>query len=236
MFLRNLIGCLALALFGCDGGPIATIIDAGVDGDRSNATVDATLDTSDEPRGDAAFEAGLPRPRYATELPTFAHYESVADEAARVKFTIAATGRDPFLPHACVFPDSLRYPYHLPFLRENFPDLASLDLPTYASWILNRSSRRMWGGEVSYKSQLTHPSNAHQGVFGYRVYQELQEGEDLTDQELLDAQNRLLQCAPSVASALVFVPYGRQVTWATARRDALSALGIAVMLPADFGE
>lgn len=218
---------LGFALAACGGGEQVTT-DASIDSSVADSGVDAEVDAHD------MQDAHVARPAYLTELPTTAEYQRIEGPGEEVKFSLAVDGREPLLPYECVFPDTLRFPYHLSFLRENFEGLEDLDLPTYARYVLNHDSRRLWGGHVKHYANVTHPLTNEPGIYGFIVYQGDGEAEHLSAAQIEEVNDRIAHCAPFLAERIVFLPDNHQREHVTAILDDLRARGVAVRFPEEL--
>jgi pyruvate,water dikinase len=185
-----------------------------------------------------AADAGVRRPTYLTHLNDFDDFRSLQGEKSEVKYLTRVTDAEPLVAGMeCWFQDTELYPYHLQFLRTEFPTLSDLDFASYVSLVLQRQTRRLWGGVVRHFPRLTHPLSGIPGILVYTVYTNDGSAELLTVEDVTEVNERLRACAPFAASRLVFVPDSTEQTSRTRELHAqLVAAGVAVRYPDELVE
>lgn len=217
-----------------DGGSDAATPDAPT----TDAGTDAATDAPSDAPSDGGPDAPVPGPDYLTSIGTEADYASIAGEGDEVKYLATVDGRDPVLPHECLFQNTARYAFHIQFLRAAFPDeLGTLDFDTYVSLVLDAPTRRWWGGALDRYARIAHPLSGHPGITTYTVYQSSGAGENLSVDQIVEIDARMKSCAPALAAELVFVPSGAdQEDHVRPLVAELNARGVAVRFPAELIE
>lgn len=183
-------------------------------------------------------DAGVRGPTYLTHLNDFDDFTSLQGGKSEVKYLTRVTDAEPLIAGMeCWFQNTELYPFHLQFLRAEFPTLSDLDFASYVSLVLQRQTRRLWGGVVRHLSRITHPSSGAPGIFAYTVYTNGGSAELPTVDDVVEVNERLRECAPFAASRLVFVPDGTEQTSRTRElHTQLVAAGVAVRYPEELVE
>lgn len=147
-----------------------------------------------------------------------------------VKFLVRAESGalpGPLAGNDCVFSQSVRFPFHLQFLR-SLPGLESYSTTDYANATERRATRTMAPGSLFWFAGATHP-NGTLGVLAYTLSVTSDEAPD-TVAGWAEFDRRLAQCVRWPGSDLVLVAVDpQQEAWLLRERDALSALGVTVM-------
>src|SRR5690606_28581674 len=105
---------------------------------------DAGVDLPSAPNDAGAADAGVRGPSFLTQLNDFGDFTSLQGEKSEVKFLARVTSAEPLVGGMeCWFQNTELYPFHLQFLRAEFPTLSDLDFASYVSLVLQRGTRRL---------------------------------------------------------------------------------------------
>lgn len=215
---------------GEDGGPArdAGSTDTTTDGSSRNPTADAgeSQPGVDE---DAGVPDGSEQVRY--EINTWGHFSALATPQGELKFLLPT---DPDAAHTCWFQDTVRYPYHLQFLR-SLPAFTNLSAEAYEDMVLTRDSRQFHAGVLRLFSATKHPKSGETGILTYTVYTASTPSELLTPAELGELTRRLESCTGSLAPYLVYLPESNLALAAAEQKAAeLAAAGVSWIRPSQL--
>jgi hypothetical protein len=174
-------------------------------------------------------------PDYLALLWSADDFTRLEGERGNVKFLAQVDGREPVRPEECLFQNTTRYEFHIPFLRDVFSEFSDLDLAGYESLVLRSESRRFWGGDLKRFEQVTHPVSGQAGIYALIVYQDPRGLDGASIDSIVKVDQRIKRCAPFAERTIVFVPTDAgQEDFVRATYDELVARGVAIRFPTDF--
>lgn len=181
--------------------------------------------TSDDASSDAA-----PLASHSFRVDTDRDFAALETPQHEVKFllrTEAGALPGPLVGNDCVFSQSVRFPFHLQFLR-SLPGLESYSTSDYAAATERRATRTMAPGSLFWFAGATHP-NGSLGVLAYTLSVSSDEAPD-TVAGWAELDRRLQSCVRWPGSDLVLVAVDpQQEAWLERERAALAAMGVTVM-------
>lgn len=155
--------------------------------------------------GEEAPGERIPDGPYRTQLAELGALIALSAQTSGVpdvKYLAPVAGRPslPPLTAACYFQDMRQHAWHLQFLR-SFPELDGLTYEAYVALVV-QPSRRLWGGSVTWRSDVRHPGGGAAGVVTYTVYDE---SGSLGVDGVAEVDRTLKGCAPFARQQLVFL-------------------------------
>lgn len=249
-----LICLLAAACAACDEDddttprdlPDATDEDTVVPGDDAVHDVDdgdtTRPDSSDDTDDDTAVPGDTGQdlapdvpiaPSHLSQLAVADDFVLLASADDVVKYLFNADGATPVEPltDPCTFQNTLRYEYHIQFLR-SLPELASLSFDDYTAWVLRDETRVWFGGALHRFPRTPHPRTAEPGVVAYTLYSDPGAQSAPSLEQILEVDARARQCVTFAADTLVYLPADPwQQDAARIIENELNRAGVDVLYP-----
>ena len=206
---------------GSDSTDVGAVPDSGSDNPSSGpSTPDA-----------GGVDGGVADPDVRYEMNTWEDFAALATPEGEVKFLLPTA---PTAAHGCWFQDTVRYPYHLQFLR-TLPEFEDLSAERYEDLVLARAERTFHAGVLRLFSNATHPTTGNAGILTYTVYTASTPSELLTPSELGEIARHLEHCLGPLAAYLAYLPEGAlALSAAQQHSDELASLGVPWVEPSQL--
>lgn len=202
--------------------------DASSDGELSEGEGDAGPALDGGSTDGSQPDSGAPPIHHGVN--TWNDFSALATPEGELKFLLPAG--DDSTP--CWFQDTVRYPYHLQFLR-SLPEYASLSVEAYDDMVLTRASREFSAGVLRLFAATKHPETTQPGILTYTVYTASTPSELLSTTELSRIRQTLASCMGSLSPYLVYLPEnGLALSAAEQKAEELAAAGIAWIRPSQL--